>query len=363
MELNFTNDGKIKGCRIVNYLLEKSRLVNQLTNERNYHVFYMLLTDDELKKKLKLSDAAMYNYLNQSGCEVVEGRDDHEEYIDMMAAFRDLEFDNEHQDNIFECLAGMLNLGNLAFEPNPAEEDHYKVANPSYLEMACNLLGLQYDDVDKALCYKKMEVRAYESRSEEFIGVNLSYEKAALIVPITFHLTHSTRCLSQTRDGVIQIPLDEVKCKDQADALAKEIYFQIFDSLVRKVNDTIFKGDGDVGAEGTPLSIGVLDIYGFELFEVNSFEQLCINYANEKLQFFFNSVIFQGEMQMYESEGISCDQIDFQDNQPCLDLIEKKNYGILAKLDEEVRFNIIVQKPFTKFDTDSNTRFARSWDS
>ena len=82
--------------------------MNQLTNERNYHVFYMMLTDDALKTKLKLSDAAMYNYLNQSGCEVVEGRDDSEEHIDMMAAFRDLEFDNDHQDNIFKALAGIL---------------------------------------------------------------------------------------------------------------------------------------------------------------------------------------------------------------------------------------------------------------
>ncbi|GMH55653.1 hypothetical protein TrST_g11594 [Triparma strigata] len=296
MELNFTTGGRIKGCRIVNYLLEKSRLCFQLKNERNYHVFYMMITDEDTKAKYKLADASMYNYLNQSGCEVVEGRDDNEEFIDMMQAFNDLEFAADHQDNIFRTLTGILNLGNVSFEDNPDKEDTMRVANISYLQSACDFLGIPADEVGTALCFKRME----------------------------------------TRDGVIQIPLDNTKCKDQRDALGKEIYFQMFNSLVRKVNDTIFKGEGDPGKNGDPLTCGVLDIYGFELFEINSFEQLCINWCNEKLQYFFNSVIFQGEMAMYESEGISCDKIVFADNLPCLELIEKKTTGLMSMLDEEL---------------------------
>ncbi|GMH78324.1 hypothetical protein TL16_g07756 [Triparma laevis f. inornata] len=285
MELNFTTGGKIKGCRIVNYLLEKSRLCFQLKNERNYHVFYMMITDEEAKSKYKLADASMYNYLNQSGCEVVDGRDDNEEYIDMMQAFNDLEFSAEHQDNIFRTLAGILNLGNVSFAENESKEDTMKVDNMSYLQTACDFLGIPADEVGTALCFKRME----------------------------------------TRDGVIQ-----------RDALGKEIYFQMFNSLVGKVNDTIFKGEGDPGKHGDPLTCGVLDIYGFELFEINSFEQLCINWCNEKLQYFFNSVIFQGEMAMYESEGVDCAKIVFADNLPCLDLIEKKTTGLMSMLDEEL---------------------------
>ena len=289
MELNFTSSSKIKGCKIVNYLLEKSRITFQLPNERNYHVFYMLLTDAKLKGALQLGDASNYFYLNQSGCETVAGRDDSQELKEMMQAFNNLEFAKKQQDEIFKCLAGILNLGNVKFQP--AGNDTVEVANASFLVQACDLLGLNQAEIAKALCFRKME----------------------------------------SREGVIQIPLDQTKAENQRDALAKEIYYQIFDSLVRKVNEAIYKGPGD-----DDLSIGVLDIYGFELFETNSFEQLCINYANEKLQYFFNKVIFEGEMQMYKAEGISCDKITFQDNQECLDLIEKKTVGILAKLDEEL---------------------------
>ena len=289
MELNFTSSCKIKGCKIVNYLLEKSRITFQLPNERNYHVFYMMMTDTKLKDALMLGDASKYFYLNQSGCETVAGRDDKEEHKEMMQAFNDLDFSKTQQDEIFKTLAGILNLGNVKFQEAP--NDEVEVANASFLVQACDFLGVKQADVAKALCFKKLE----------------------------------------TRDGVIHSPLDETQAENQRDALFKEIYYQIFDFLVRKVNDAIYKGAGDDG-----LSIGVLDIYGFELFETNSFEQLCINYANEKLQHFFNKVIFQGEMQMYKSEGISCDQITFQDNQECLDLIEMKTTGILAKLDEEL---------------------------
>ena len=133
------------------------------------------------------SDAAMYNYLNQSGCEVVEGRNDNEEFIDMMQAFNDLEFTADHQDNIFKSLTGILNLGNVAFEENTAQADTCKVSNPTYLQAACDFLGLPADDVGTALCFKRMD----------------------------------------TREGLIQIPLNNTQCQDQRDALGKEIYFQI----------------------------------------------------------------------------------------------------------------------------------------
>jgi myosin heavy subunit len=263
MELNFTPEAKIKGCRIVNYLLEKSRVVWQIPNERNYHVFYMMINDDKLKSKLKLGAASQYHYLNQSGCEVVKGRNDAEvrprpenyrirqesltpphsqqEHADMIRAMNDLEFKDETQSDIFAGLAGILNLGNISYDElsNTSGEDQVQIANKDYLLQACSHLGLDKTDVDKALCFRRME----------------------------------------TREGVIQIPLNVKQAQDLRDAMAKEIYRLIFDFLVRRVNETIFNGPGESG-----LSIGVLDIFGFELFEVNSFEQLCINYANEKLQ-------------------------------------------------------------------------------
>ena len=277
----------------MNYLLEKSRVVFQIPNERNYHVLYMLINDAALKSKLKLGAASQYHYLNQSGCEVVKGRDDAQEQKEMIQAMNILEFTQDQQSDIFKSLAGILNLGNIKFDElsNTGGEDQVQIANKDYLNAACEHLGVDRSNIDKALCFRRME----------------------------------------TREGVIQIPLTVEQARNQCDAMAKEIYRQIFDFLVRKVNDTIFNGPGDSG-----LSIGVLDIFGFELFEVNSFEQLCINYANEKLQYFFNAVIFEGEMQMYRSEGIDCEKIVFQDNQACLDLIEAKT-GILSKLDEEVR--------------------------
>ena len=159
----------------------------------------------------------------------------------MIRAMNDLEFKDETQSDIFAGLAGILNLGNISYDElsNTSGEDQVQIANKDYLLQACSHLGLDKTDVDKALCFRRME----------------------------------------TREGVIQIPLNVKQAQDLRDAMAKEIYRLIFDFLVRRVNETIFNGPGESG-----LSIGVLDIFGFELFEVNSFEQLCINYANEKLQ-------------------------------------------------------------------------------
>ena len=291
MEINFLNGGKIKGCRIINYLLEKSRVVFQIPNERNYHIFYMMLQDPAIKRKFSLGDAADYHYLNQSGCNSVNGRDEVEEQREMTQAFNSLEFSEETQDNIFEALAGILNLGNINFQESvdAAGNEKVTIVNPNFSASSSKLLGFNNTVLEQALCWKKVV----------------------------------------TPSETILKPLTAVQAADQRDALAKEIYRQIFDWLVRRVNSSIYKGDGD-------LSIGVLDIYGFELFKVNSFEQLCINFANEKLQFFFNAVIFEGEMAMYRSEGIDCTEIKFQDNQGCLDLIEKSRVGIFAKLDEEL---------------------------
>jgi len=158
MEINFLGEGKIKGCRITNYLLEKSRVVFQIPNERNYHVFYMLLNNPQLKSKHGLEAASNYHYLNQSGCTDVPSRNEGEEMSEMIAAFNTLEFTQTNQDNIFEALAGILNLGNIKFAESCAADgtESVSVVNPDYVSKAAKLLGLNGELLTNAITTRKV---------------------------------------------------------------------------------------------------------------------------------------------------------------------------------------------------------------
>ena len=286
MEIHFDQKLTICGCRIINYLLEKSRVVFQAVNERNYHIFYMLCTgaDESLRKEFSLKSVNEFHYLNQSGCVIADGIDDQREWKDMMEAFDALHFSPEEKKQILSIVAGILHLGNVVFQKAGKNGESSAVSNKSELQIASKLLGL-----DTARLEKELTVRLFQS---------------------------------QNRRSFYEVPLDVNAASAARDSLAKHIYGKLFNWLVEKINNFLSKG-----IVGQTRMIGVLDIFGFEIFESNSFEQLCINFANEKLQQHFNQHTFKLEEEVYKSEGIHFDHVEFIDNQIGLE----KVYSIFWK--------------------------------
>ncbi|KAJ8606329.1 hypothetical protein CTAYLR_010372 [Chrysophaeum taylorii] len=294
MEVHFDERGAIASARIENYLLEKSRVVSQARSERSYHVFY------------QLGNPSRHVYLAGS-CFKVQGIDDKADYAAVRRALDQLGFDKKTElDAAFELTAGVLRLGDVEFS---ARGDGSKVHNQDACVEAAKLVGSTPDALAAALTHTAIEVRGKKTLSP------CTPEMATL----------------------------------GAAALAKAIFGRLFDWLVRRINVAVALDESDETHHhhhrGTqfnnnnlikPHFIGVLDIFGFEIFEKNSFEQLCINYCNEKLQQHFNKHTFKDEDELYKSEGIEFQSVPFIDNQPVLDLIEKKPDGILLALDDEV---------------------------
>jgi myosin heavy subunit len=273
MEVNFDKKTSIKGCNITAYLLEKSRVVKQGPNERNYHIFYMFLSgaSKEMKKEFGLKPVDQFHYLTQSGSLEIQGRSDYQEFEEMMFAMDNLKIDLSTQHQIFQCLAAILHLGNLTFIDSKDVEGGSRVLAPADARKIASLLTVSEELLERALCNKDTLING-----EPFL-----------------------------------IPLNPEKAVDQRDSLAKYLYGKIFDFIILCVNSSLFRGKPG-------LSIGVLDIFGFEVFQLNSFEQLCINYCNERLQTFFNEIIFEGEMKMYSAEGLPVDDISYQVSSSCL---------------------------------------------
>ena len=255
----------------------------------------------ELRQELALRPPEQFAYLSQSGCIEISGKDDVSEFQELEHAMEHMSLDKAAQKEIFRVLAGILHLGNLTFQPSRDVEGGSQVASQPDLKRIITMLGLGDHNLAKGLCFKESSFQAGET---------------------------------------IMIPLDPAKACDQRDALAKHIYGRLFDYIVYRVNNVLFRGK-------TGKSIGVLDIFGFEVFQKNSFEQLCINYCNERLQTFFNDVIFQSEQTVYLEEGIDCEGITFQDNIGCVKLIDARNpVGIFSTLDEE---GVLSRPSDTKF--------------
>lgn len=290
MKVDFDHDFRIQGCEIVNYLLEKSRVVVQTKGERNYHIFYQLIAgaDVGLKSRLKLGPVESYKLLNQSGCIKVNGVDDSAEFRDVKAAMVTLSFIGDFSDMLYNLIASILHMGNIEFEPD-GEGSRVKGSSSGAAAAAALLLGVESS-------------RLTTSFSEKHVQM--------------------------ARGETVTMSLNVAQAADTRDTLAKALYSNVFDCVVKKVNETL-------KTSIAPFSIGILDIFGFEIFEINSFEQLSINYANEKLQLHFNEVIFDEEMKMYSEEGIPADRIHFVDNAACVNLIEGKPMGLLSLLDEE----------------------------
>ncbi|EMR11111.1 hypothetical protein PNEG_00708 [Pneumocystis murina B123] len=292
IEINFDGDTEIVGARIRTYLLERSRIVFQPKNERNYHIFYQLCfgaTENE-KKEFDLKHPNDFNYLNQGESSTIPGISDLNNFIMTRNALKTMGISDEVQNSIFKVLAALLHLGNVKIQA--LRNNALLSPSDATLGFVCKLLGI--DNVQFAKWIIKKQIN---TRSEKIItDLNL---KQAIVV---------------------------------RDSISKFLYSSLFDWLISSINCTL-KTKDEINIK---TFIGVLDIYGFEHFDINSFEQFCINYANEKLQQEFTQHVFKLEQEEYMREEINWTFIDFSDNQPCIDLIESR-LGILSLLDEESR--------------------------
>ncbi|XP_068143632.1 LOW QUALITY PROTEIN: myosin-VIIa [Drosophila tropicalis] len=298
IEIRFTPEGAIQGARIQQYLLEKSRIVFQSREERNYHIFYCMLAglSDTERQRLQLLEKSpsQYHYLAQGGCFTLPGKQDAKDFADIRAAMKVLSFKPEEVWSIFSLLAAILHLGNLRFKATEvANLEVAELDDGKNLQNVAQLLGLPTAPLNAALTQRTIFVHG------EHVVTSLGKEAAV----------------------------------EGRDAFVKSLYDGIFVRIVRRINETINKQP-----EHPMNSIGVLDIFGFENFDNNSFEQLCINYANENLQQFFVGHIFKMEQAEYQSEHINWQHIEFQDNQQILDLIGMKPINIMSLIDEESKF-------------------------
>uniref|UniRef100_A0A8C2U3Y0 Myosin-9 n=1 Tax=Coturnix japonica TaxID=93934 RepID=A0A8C2U3Y0_COTJA len=306
IRINFDVNGYIVGANIETYLLEKSRAIRQAKEERTFHIFYYLLSGagEHLKTDLLLEPYNKYRFLS-NGHVTIPGQQDKDMFQETMEAMRIMGIPDEEQLGLLKVISGVLQLGNIVFKKE-RNTDQASMPDNTAAQKVSHLLGINVTDFTRGILTPRIKVG---------------------------------------RDYV-----QKAQTKEQADfaieALAKATYERMFRWLVMRINKALDK----TKRQGASF-IGILDIAGFEIFELNSFEQLCINYTNEKLQQLFNHTMFILEQEEYQREGIEWNFIDFGlDLQPCIDLIEKPAGppGILALLDEECWFPKATDKSFVE---------------
>uniref|UniRef100_A0A8C1CS20 Myosin IXAa n=1 Tax=Cyprinus carpio carpio TaxID=630221 RepID=A0A8C1CS20_CYPCA len=316
IQVNYQESGTVRGAYVEKYLLEKSRLVYQEHNERNYHVFYYLLAGSSENERtvFHLKKPEEYHYLNQMtkkphrlhwenyyenepDCFTVEGEDLKHDFERLQLAMEMVGFHPTTRKQIFSLLSAILHLGNIRYKKKIYRDDSIDICNPEVLPVVSELLEVK----------EEMLFEALTTRKTVTVG-----EK--LIVPYKLAEAGTVR-----------------------DSMAKSLYSALFDWIVFRINHALLN-QRDLEESAKILSIGVLDIFGFEDYENNSFEQFCINFANERLQHYFNQHIFKLEQEEYRSEGIAWHNIDYIDNTGCINLISKKPTALLHLLDEECNF-------------------------
>ncbi|CAJ0942079.1 unnamed protein product, partial [Mesorhabditis belari] len=289
IRIHFDKRGKLVGGDIEHYLLEKSRVIKQAPGERSYHIFYQMMTQKKLRDRFSLTDNIRdYNFVSQAEI-TVPCMDDKEEFKATNTAFDVMGFSDFEKDELYKTCAAIMFMGNMKFKQKPRDEQA-EIDGMDAPEKAARLLGVNVDLFIHALCAPKIKV------GNEWVT--------------------KAQNVQQVDWGV--------------GALSKAIYARVFTWLINRCNETL---TGHL--EDAAHYIGVLDIAGFEIFNRNSFEQLWINFVNEKLQQFFNHHMFVLEQEEYRREGIEWTFIDFGlDLQACIELIEKP-LGIISMLDEE----------------------------
>ncbi|XP_076028705.1 myosin heavy chain 95F jaguar isoform X2 [Oratosquilla oratoria] len=324
IEIHFNERNSVVGGFISHYLLEKSRIALQGANERNYHIFYQLCAGapEQLRQQLKLTTPDDFKYLRK-GCSryFCQGDteknlpndrkssshksqgplrdpilDDVRNFHTLDKALGNLGLNSGERLAVYTTVAAVLHLGNIEFQDNSDDVKGGCMITPGSevaLKTTANLMGLDPEELKQALLSRVMQT-----------------SKGGL------------------KGTVIMVPLKTYEACGARDALAKATYSKLFDYIVHRINQSI-------PFSSSSHYIGVLDIAGFEYFPVNSFEQFCINYCNEKLQQFFNERILKDEQTLYEKEGLGVKKISYVDNQDCIDLIEAKGTGIISQLDEE----------------------------
>ncbi|NXF93845.1 MYO3A protein, partial [Eubucco bourcierii] len=306
LEMKFTCGGTVVGAQISEYLLEKSRVVHQAVGEKNFHIFYYIYAGLAEKKKLahyKLPEYRPPRYLQNDHFRIVQDFMNNSFYKSQFESieqcFKVIGFTLEELGSVYSVLAAILNVGNIEFSTVVSEHtiDKSNISNPVALENCASLLCIQADELQEAL---------------------------------------TSHCVV-TRGETIIRPNTVEKATDVRDAMAKALYGRLFSWIVNRIN-TLLKPDKHLSGNEDGLNIGILDIFGFENFKKNSFEQLCINIANEQIQFYFNQHVFAWEQNEYLYEGVDARVIEYEDNRPLLDMFLQKPMGLLSLLDEESRF-------------------------
>ncbi|XP_070943875.1 unconventional myosin-IXb isoform X1 [Macaca nemestrina] len=300
IQVSYLESGIVRGAVVEKYLLEKSRLVSQEKDERNYHVFYYLLlgVSEEERREFQLKQPEDYFYLNQHNLKIEDGEDLKHDFERLKQAMEMVGFLPATKKQIFAVLSAILYLGNVTYKKRATgREEGLEVGPPEVLDTLSQLLKVKREILVEVLTKRKT------------VTVN-----DKLILPYSLSEAITAR-----------------------DSMAKSLYSALFDWIVLRINHALLNKK-DVEEAVSCLSIGVLDIFGFEDFERNSFEQFCINYANEQLQYYFNQHIFKLEQEEYQGEGITWHNIGYTDNVGCIHLISKKPTGLFYLLDEESNF-------------------------